>query len=177
MSFAREGYPLVTIGVLLAGLAWVGVAASIGGPCLYVTGEESVSQIKMRADRLGLPGTGLYLLQATELTEVMAELDKRQVGLVVVDSIQTLFDSSESSTSGSVTQIRQCTRVLMEWAKRTGVPVLLTGHVTKGGDIAGPRVLEHIVDGFALASLQTTNGIKSKTKISSYKMIFLTRVF
>ena len=120
--------------------------ASIGGPCLYVTGEESVSQIKMRADRLGLPGTGLYLLQATELTEVMAELDKRQVGLVVVDSIQTLFDASESSTSGSVTQIRQCTRVLMEWAKRTGVPVLLTGHVTKGGDIAGPRVLEHMVD-------------------------------
>ena len=120
--------------------------ADSGGQCLYVTGEESVSQIKMRADRLGLPGTGLYLLQATELTEVMAELDKRQVSLVVVDSIQTLFDASESSTSGSVTQIRQCTRVLMEWAKRTGVPVLLTGHVTKGGDIAGPRVLEHMVD-------------------------------
>ena len=121
-------------------------AADALGSCLYVTGEESASQIRMRADRLGLTGQGLYILQATELAEIRAELDKRRPPLVVVDSIQTLSDEASSSSAGSATQIRECTRALLEWAKGAGVPVVITGHVTKGGDIAGPRVLEHMVD-------------------------------
>ena len=121
-------------------------AARILGQCLYVTGEESASQIRMRADRLGLPGKGLYILQATELAEIRAELATRRPPLVVVDSIQTLSDDASSSSPGSSTQIRECTRALLEWAKSEGAPVVITGHVTKGGDIAGPRVLEHMVD-------------------------------
>ena len=121
-------------------------AARILGQCLYVTGEESASQIRMRADRLGLPGKGLYILQATELAEIRAELAARRPPLVVVDSIQTLSDDASSSSPGSSTQIRECTRALLEWAKSEGAPVVITGHVTKGGDIAGPRVLEHMVD-------------------------------
>ena len=121
-------------------------AARILGQCLYVTGEESASQIRMRADRLGLPGKGLYILQATELAEIRAELATRRPPLVVVDSIQTLSDGASSSSPGSSTQIRECTRALLEWAKSAGAPVVITGHVTKGGDIAGPRVLEHMVD-------------------------------
>jgi DNA repair protein RadA/Sms len=121
-------------------------AARILGQCLYVTGEESASQIRMRADRLGLPGKGLYILQATELAEIRAELATRRPPLVVVDSIQTLSDEASSSSPGSSTQIRECTRALLEWAKSEGAPVVITGHVTKGGDIAGPRVLEHMVD-------------------------------
>ena len=121
-------------------------AADALGRCLYVTGEESASQIRMRADRLGLAGKGLYILQATELAEIKAELGKRRPPLVVVDSIQTLSDEASSSSPGSATQIRECTRSLLEWAKSTGTPVVITGHVTKGGDIAGPRVLEHMVD-------------------------------
>ncbi len=120
--------------------------ASTGGQSLYVTGEESASQVRMRADRLGLTGKGLYLLQATEIGGIMAELQKRQPALVVVDSIQTLFDGSQSAAAGSVTQIRECARALLEWAKSTDAPVIITGHVTKGGDVAGPRVLEHMVD-------------------------------
>ena len=121
-------------------------AARILGQCLYVTGEESASQIRMRADRLGLPGKGLYILQATDLAEIRAELATRRPPLVVVDSIQTLSDDASSSSPGSSTQIRECTRALLEWAKSEGAPVVITGHVTKGGDIAGPRVLEHMVD-------------------------------
>ena len=121
-------------------------AARTLGQCLYVTGEESASQIRMRADRLGLPGKGLYILQATELAEIRAELATRRPPLVVVDSIQTLSDDASSSSPGSSTQIRECTRALLEWAKSEGAPVVITGHVTKGGDIAGPRVLEHMVD-------------------------------
>ena len=121
-------------------------AARILGQCLYVTGEESASQIRMRADRLGLPGKGLYILQATDLAEIRAELATRRPPLVVVDSIQTLSDEASSSSPGSSTQIRECTRALLEWAKSEGAPVVITGHVTKGGDIAGPRVLEHMVD-------------------------------
>ena len=121
------------------------VAATVG-QTLYVTGEESMAQVKMRADRLGVSGDGLYLLQATALSEVMEQLEKVRPVLAVVDSIQAVYDDSVSSSAGSVAQIRECTRILMEWAKANGVPVILSGHVTKGGDIAGPRVLEHMVD-------------------------------
>ena len=120
--------------------------AQAAGEVLYVSGEESATQVKMRAQRMGLSGDGLFLLQATGLDQVMAQLEARRPNLVVVDSIQTLYDDRLESAAGTVAQIRECTRLLMEWAKSVGVPVLLSGHVTKGGDVAGPRVLEHMVD-------------------------------
>ena len=142
--------------VLIAGDPGIGkstlllrVAADIAateGQTLYVTGEESMAQVRMRADRLGVTGERLILLQATVLEEVMSHLDKLRPALAVVDSIQTVYDDSLASTVGSVAQIRECARTMMEWAKVQGVPLILTGHVTKGGEIAGPRVLEHMVD-------------------------------
>ena len=120
--------------------------ASASGTTLYVTGEESVAQVKLRADRLGIAGGRLLILQATALEEVMAHLDSVKPVLAVVDSIQTVYDDSLASMPGTVAQIRESTRTLMEWAKAGGSPIILTGHVTKGGDIAGPRVLEHMVD-------------------------------
>jgi len=120
--------------------------ADAGGKVLYITGEESMAQVKMRADRLSIPGQGLFLLQSTALGQVMQYLDDTRPSMAIIDSIQTLYDDSLPSGAGSVAQIRECTRALTEWAKTNNVPVVLTGHVTKGGEIAGPRVLEHMVD-------------------------------
>ena len=125
------------------------VAADVAagdGTALYVSGEESPAQVRMRADRMSVSGDGLFLLGATQLNEVLGHLDRHRPSLVVVDSVQTLHDNSVSSEPGSVAQTSECTRRLLEWAKSTGVPVLLSGHVTKGGQIAGPRLLEHMVD-------------------------------
>ena len=116
------------------------------GKTLYVSGEESAAQVRMRADRLGVSGKDLYLLPATSLEEVLGNLEEHKPDLAVVDSIQTLYDDALSAEAGSVAQIRNCTRRLTEWAKDRQVPVILSGHVTKSGDIAGPRVLEHMVD-------------------------------
>ena len=116
------------------------------GNTLYVCGEESASQIKMRADRLGISGDGLYVLPSTDLDQVLRYLDETKPSLAVVDSIQTLNDQSLPSGAGTIAQIRECTRRLIEWVKEHEVPLVLSGHVTKGGDIAGPRVLEHMVD-------------------------------
>jgi len=135
---------------------------------LYITGEESMAQVKMRADRLSIPGQGLFLLQSTALGQVMQYLDDTQPSLAIIDSIQTLYDDSLPSGAGSVAQIRECTRALTEWAKTNGVPVVLTGHVTKGGEIAGPRVLEHMVDvvlyleGDPLSSWRLLRSIKNR---------------
>ena len=116
------------------------------GNTLYVCGEESASQIKMRADRLDISGDGLYVLPSTDLDHVLRYLEETKPSLAVVDSIQTLHDPSLPSGAGTIAQIRECTRRLIEWVKENGVPLVLSGHVTKGGDIAGPRVLEHMVD-------------------------------
>lgn len=121
------------------------VASSIG-QALYISGEESAAQIKMRAERLNVPGKDLFLLTATNVAEVLEQLERRKPALALVDSIQTMYDDSIASEAGSVVQIRECARQLMAWAKARDVPVILTGHVTKSGDIAGPRVLEHMVD-------------------------------
>ena len=120
--------------------------ASDGSRVLYVTGEESAAQVKLRADRLGIDVPGLYLLPATGLAEIMTQMDGLKPSLVVIDSIQTVFDEDLPSEAGSMTQIRECARRLTQWAKSSGTSVVMTGHVTKGGDIAGPRVLEHVVD-------------------------------
>ncbi|TAK35677.1 MAG: DNA repair protein RadA [Chloroflexota bacterium] len=116
------------------------------GTCLYVSGEESRQQIRMRADRLGLSSDHLYLLSETDLSEVLRSVDKIEPRLVVIDSIQTIYAEDLSSAAGSVAQIRECALRLMRVAKSRHIPVLLVGHVTKEGMIAGPRVLEHIVD-------------------------------
>jgi len=120
--------------------------ATAGGPVLYVSGEESAQQIKLRAKRLGLPGDGLYLLTETNVDAILGHIEKLNPRLVVVDSIQTVYLDELSSAAGSVSQVRESAARLMGAAKRHGIPVFLIGHVTKAGAIAGPRVLEHIVD-------------------------------
>ena len=121
------------------------VAAS-GAKVLYVSGEESEQQIKLRAQRLGLKGRGVFLLPETAVEQIIQSLEETRPGLVVVDSIQTLSSADASSSPGSPTQVRDCALQLMQWAKGQRAPVLLAGHVTKDGNVAGPRVLEHMVD-------------------------------
>ncbi|MCY3850408.1 MAG: DNA repair protein RadA [Acidimicrobiaceae bacterium] len=113
---------------------------------LYVSGEESIGQIRMRADRLGATQSELWLVAATSLTEVLAHLDDVEPDLVIVDSVQTLQSPAHTSAPGSVVQVRECAHVLVQEAKRRGIAFLLVGHVTKEGALAGPRVLEHVVD-------------------------------
>jgi DNA repair protein RadA/Sms len=113
---------------------------------VYVSGEETAHQIKLRAERLGLGGEGLFIMSETDLDAILGQADEMAPGLVVIDSIQTVYCSDVEATPGSISQVRECTVRLMQWAKLKGVPVFVTGHVTKEGTIAGPRVLEHIVD-------------------------------
>ena len=128
-------------------LLQVALALAERGPVLYASGEESVRQIKTRADRLGAPGaSGLWLMAETELDGVVRQVEALQPGLVVIDSIQTMHDGDIEAPAGSITQVRQCAARLQALAKGSGVPVFLIGHVTKDGSLAGPRVLEHLVD-------------------------------
>jgi DNA repair protein RadA/Sms len=116
------------------------------GRVLYVSGEESVEQIKMRADRLDLRTPNLLLLAETNLETVLEQIERTQARVVVIDSIQTMYLEELTSAAGSVSQVRDCAVHLQRVAKARGLPVFLVGHVTKEGAIAGPRVLEHIVD-------------------------------
>ncbi|HUS15471.1 MAG TPA: DNA repair protein RadA [Chloroflexia bacterium] len=120
--------------------------ATNGRKILYVSAEESVQQIKLRAERLGLHPPDLYLLGESDLDTVRAHISQMKPGLVVIDSIQTVFLPELPSTAGSVTQVRESTAALMKLAKSNHIPMFLVGHVTKEGNIAGPRVLEHMVD-------------------------------
>ncbi|MBI3976862.1 MAG: DNA repair protein RadA [Chloroflexi bacterium] len=120
--------------------------AQPAAPVLYVSGEESVQQIKLRADRLGIRAPSLYLLAETSLEAIVEQIGALSPGLVVVDSIQTTYRSDLSSAAGSVGQVREGAAQLQRVAKATNVPIFIVGHVTKEGAIAGPRVLEHIVD-------------------------------
>ncbi len=117
---------------------------------LYVTGEESAQQTKMRAERLGLISDHLYVLAETELDSALATIDRVQPQFIVVDSIQTLFSPDMTSAPGSVSQVRECALRLIQVAKTRNVPIFLVGHVTKEGAIAGPKVLEHMVDALLL---------------------------
>ena len=120
--------------------------AQSSGAVLYVSGEESVHQMKMRAERLGLKPDTLYLLTETNLDEIIAHIVNLKPKLVVVDSIQTVYLEELTSAAGSISQVRESAARLMHAAKSSNVPIFLVGHVTKAGSIAGPRVLEHIVD-------------------------------
>ncbi|GAA4317629.1 DNA repair protein RadA [Compostibacter hankyongensis] len=113
---------------------------------LYVSGEESEQQIKMRADRIGLQHENFYLLTETDTQTIFQEIKKLRPQLVVIDSIQTLRTPFVESAPGSVSQIRECTAELQRFAKATRTPVFLIGHITKEGSIAGPKILEHMVD-------------------------------
>jgi DNA repair protein RadA/Sms len=120
--------------------------ARAGGPVLYVAGEESAAQVKLRADRLGLDTPDLFILPETQLEAVEGHLGAVKPHVVVVDSIQTVYLGALESAPGSVSQVRECGARLMTLAKSAGLTVFLVGHVTKEGALAGPRVLEHLVD-------------------------------
>jgi len=120
--------------------------ASGGRKVLYVTGEESASQIKLRADRIGASSKGLYVLVEVALENILKYIKEVGPAAVVIDSIQTVYCSLLSSAPGSVGQVREASERLIIFSKKTGIPVFLVGHVTKDGSIAGPKVLEHMVD-------------------------------
>ena len=117
-----------------------------GRRILYVSGEESARQIKLRADRLGPTNGGLYVLCETSLEKIFQHIEEMQPDLVVIDSIQTIQTETVESSAGSVAQIRECAAALLRYAKSGGVSILLIGHINKEGTLAGPKVLEHIVD-------------------------------
>jgi len=113
---------------------------------LYISGEESAQQIKMRAERIGIKNENLYLLTATDTTTLFQEVKKVMPDILIIDSIQTLESPYVESAAGSVSQVRECAAELQRFAKASGIPVFIIGHITKEGSIAGPKVLEHIVD-------------------------------
>lgn len=113
---------------------------------LYISGEESQTQIKLRANRMGNFADGLFLLCETNLEIIRGILEKERPELVVIDSIQTMYSEEVSSAPGSVSQVRESTNVFMQLAKGLCIPIFIVGHVTKEGTVAGPRVLEHMVD-------------------------------
>ncbi len=117
-----------------------------GKPVLYVSGEESEAQVKMRAGRLGVASAGIYLLAETSAERVIAAAAELSPSVLVIDSIQTMFTSDLPGAPGSVGQVRECAGRLVFYGKKAGIAVFLVGHVTKEGAIAGPRVLEHLVD-------------------------------
>ena len=147
---------------------------------LYISGEESEQQIKMRADRIGLQNENFYLLTETSTQEIFQEIKKLKPRLVIVDSIQTLQSPFIDSSSGSVSQIRECAAELQQFAKETNTPVFLIGHITKEGGIAGPKLLEHMVDTvlqfegdrhYAYRILRTTkNRFGSTAELGIYQM-------
>lgn len=118
-----------------------------GVTVLYVSGEESVAQTKLRAKRLGSPDSAkLYIVNQTDLSLIVEYIKKIKPGVLIIDSIQVIFEPSMSSSPGSVSQVRECAGILTQLAKTTGTSIFIIGHVTKEGTLAGPRVLEHIVD-------------------------------
>lgn len=135
---------------------------------LYISGEESLKQIKMRAERIGFFKESLLLLCETNLEYIRQIIERQKPDMVVIDSIQTMYNEEISSAPGSVSQVRESTGVLMQIAKGTGISVFIVGHVTKDGSVAGPRVLEHMVDtvlyfeGDRHASYRILRGVKNR---------------
>ena len=113
---------------------------------LYVSGEESARQLKLRADRIGLENDNCLLLCETNLDEIFKNVKEVSPQLLIVDSIQTIYSEALESSPGTISQVRECASSLLKFAKQSGTPVLLIGHITKDGSIAGPKILEHIVD-------------------------------
>ena len=122
------------------------IVAAWSGRALYVRAEESAQQVRLRANRLGVGGDDAFLVSAMSIGDIVGAIDKVKPTLVVVDSVQTIADESIESAPGSVVQVRECSFRLVQEAKARGIAILLVGHVTKDGNIAGPRLLEHVVD-------------------------------
>lgn len=160
------GSPGIGKSTLLLKIA--GNLAQTGKTVLYVSGEESAGQIKMRANRLNANHTALYLLPEINLQEVLSEIIEGSYQFVVIDSIQTLYSDETPSAPGSVTQVRTITFELMRIAKSMQIPIFIIGHITKDGSIAGPRVLEHMVDtvlyfeGDSNSELRLLRGFKNR---------------
>jgi len=127
-------------------LQMAGLLAAAEAATLYVSAEESGPQIRLRAERLGAMSPSLLVLCETDLEAILDQLRREPPAAVVVDSVQTIYSRQLESAPGSVTQVRECAARLVYWAKECGIPVFLVGHVTKEGTVAGPRVLEHLVD-------------------------------
>ena len=123
-----------------------GSIAETAGPVLYVSGEESGAQVRLRSERLGVRSPDVRFSPETDAPTIGSLLTSERPALLVVDSIQTLTSPDAQSAAGSVAQVRECAQLLIGWAKQSNIPVVMTGHVTKDGNIAGPRVLEHMVD-------------------------------
>jgi DNA repair protein RadA/Sms len=113
---------------------------------LYISGEESVQQIKLRADRLNIKNENCYLLAETQIETILSHFENMKPQLVIIDSIQTMYSEYIESSPGSISQIKECTARILKYAKSSATPVILIGHITKEGSLAGPKVLEHIVD-------------------------------
>jgi len=145
-----------------------GMVAARGDKVVYASGEESLHQIKLRADRLGVKGEGLYLIPETDLEDIMCRMEEASPILGIIDSIQTVYLGELGGAAGSIGQIRECTLRLMRWAKLSNTPLLISGHVTKEGAIAGPKALEHIVDavlyleGESFSTYRLLRGVKNR---------------
>ncbi len=122
------------------------VALSVNAKVLYVSGEESEEQIKMRAERISNEKSNCYILTETNTTKILTHAQELSPDMIVIDSVQTLASPHIESTSGSISQVRECAGELQRFAKETNIPVFIIGHITKDGSIAGPKLLEHIVD-------------------------------
>ena len=134
----------------------------------YISGEESINQVKLRSERLGISGKGIYFLSEPDLAAVLECLEELSPELAIIDSIQTMYLEEVAGMPGSISQVRECTWRLERWAKQNNVPLLITGHVTKEGAIAGPGTLEHIVDvvlyfeGEPFSSYRVLRGVKNR---------------
>lgn len=117
-----------------------------GHRVLYVSGEESERQLKLRADRLGVASESLYILSETRLSDILAAVEELAPNILIIDSIQTLYNEENESSPGSVSQVKDCTLSMMQLSKSQGLTIFLVGHINKDGNIAGPKVLEHMVD-------------------------------
>ncbi|MGB9694843.1 MAG: DNA repair protein RadA [Caldisericaceae bacterium] len=140
-----SGEPGIGKSTLLLQVA--GAIAENVGKVLYVSGEESYFQIRMRAERLGIKNSNILILTEQDAHRIKSFIASEQPKLVIIDSIQTMNTQDVDGNAGAITQVRECTRVFTEIAKKTGTPIILVGHVTKEGTIAGPKAIEHIVDG------------------------------
>ena len=133
---------------------------SLSRRVLYVSGEESKGQLKMRAERLGIHGDNLYLLTETDTDSVLAECETIKPDVVIIDSVQTLSSSRFASAQGSITQVRESSQMLINYAKEKGTSVFLVGHVNKEGTISGPKTLEHMVDAVLYFEGERTNSYR-----------------
>lgn len=162
------GEPGVGKSTLLLEVAHRWAAGGSGGPSLYVTGEESAGQVRLRAERTDAVHPELYLGAESDLPSVLGHVDAVRPGLLIIDSVQTVQAGETDGTPGGVTQVRAVTTALVSLAKERGLPVVLVGHVTKDGAVAGPRALEHIVDvvlqfeGDRHSSLRMLRGVKNR---------------